>query len=488
MPMWMKALCILLSLVGVSVHASKPIQAQDYQKWWDRIVQDSQSLEQILIEMPKGGDLHCHASGAISTEHLLKIAQKHHFCIDKNLTLSKSLGHDKCNSGEPINQFIHQPQHRQEIIRAWSMEDFKPGTDEDSKLHFFNTFGKFGALVNEHWPEIIADVRHTAMEQHIQYLELMLSMHGQKPKLEHRIRYHEMSKLMQRNDIKTHIQHNIEYFTQLKSMVNNYSSKADKEVGLSWILEIKRNQAFEQFALDAYEVFSIANQVSDIVAINMVQPEFGEFANQDYALQMKWLGQLHHDFPNVNVVLHAGEVPHAMALKQSKGHIAQALANAKPLRIGHGTMILAEPEAKESLAKMKQEKIAVEINLTSNDEILGITGKHHPLNTYLDAKVPVVISSDDPGISRNTLSHEYYRAVSEHHLSLADLLQVNRNSVSYSMLQGASIWQNPENLKLVADCKELNSSSCLAFIAKNPKAKQGWLLEQKMLHFFSTRI
>jgi adenosine deaminase len=485
---WSKTLCFVLSLGCFSVHATRLVQADDYQQLWDNVIKNPSTLEQFLVEMPKGGDLHCHASGAIPTEHLLSIARKHHYCIDKDLSLSQALDNHQCSAGELISDFVHQPQQRQKIIQAWSMEQFKPNRHEDGKLHFFNTFAKFNALVDDHWPEIIADVRHTALEQHIQYLELMLSMHGPKPQLAQRISYQEMPKLMERADIKEHVQNNIDYFTGLKSMVEKYARTGDKEVALSWILEIKRNQPFHQFALDAYEVFSIANQVPDIVAINMVQPEFGDFANRDYASQMRWLSQLHHDFPKVNIVLHAGEVPHAMAKEQTTGHIGMALREVKPLRIGHGTMILSEPEALASLARMKQEKIAVEINLTSNDEILGITGANHPLNTYLNAKIPVVLSSDDPGISRNTLSHEYYRAVTEHHLSLAQLLQVNRNSISYSMLEGASLWKNPENLTLVADCQELDSVRCLAFIAKNPKALQQWLLEKKMLGFFTTRV
>src|SRR5262249_35917082 len=56
------------------------------------------------------------------------------------------------------------------------------------------------------------------------------------------------------------------------------------------------------------------------------------------------------------------------------------------------------------------------INLTSNDLILGVRGKDAPLSTYLAAGVPVVLSTDDAGVSRITLSNEYFRAVRDYGL------------------------------------------------------------------------
>jgi len=55
--------------------------------------------------------------------------------------------------------------------------------------------------------------------------------------------------------------------------------------------------------------------------------------------------------------------------------------------------------------------VLVEINLTSNADILGISGKHHPFATYRSYGVPVALSTDDPGIERIDLTHEYVRAV-----------------------------------------------------------------------------
>jgi adenosine deaminase/adenosine deaminase CECR1 len=83
---------------------------------------------------------------------------------------------------------------------------------------------------------------------------------------------------------------------------------------------------------------------------------------------------------------------------------------------------------------MKPHHIAVEINLTSNDLILGVRGANHPLPVYRKYGVPIVLSTDDEGVSRTHLTQEYQRAVLTYGLSYADLKTIVRNSIEYSFL------------------------------------------------------
>jgi adenosine deaminase len=73
------------------------------------------------------------------------------------------------------------------------------------------------------------------------------------------------------------------------------------------------------------------------------------------------------------------------------------------------------------LKEMATLHVMVEINLTSNDVILGITGKDHPFPIYRKFSVPVALSTDDEGVSRIDLTHEYVRAVETYCLRYADL-------------------------------------------------------------------
>jgi adenosine deaminase len=83
---------------------------------------------------------------------------------------------------------------------------------------------------------------------------------------------------------------------------------------------------------------------------------------------------------------------------------------------------------------MASKRIMVEINITSNDVILGVKGREHPLPVYLAAGVPVALCTDDEGVSRIDLTHEYVRAVSEFGLTYRDLKNIARTSLEHSFL------------------------------------------------------
>ena len=54
--------------------------------------------------------------------------------------------------------------------------------------------------------------------------------------------------------------------------------------------------------------------------------------------------------------------------------------------------------------------------------------------------MPVALSTDDEGVSRIDLTHEYQRAVETFGLTYAELKEIVRNSLEYSFLPGASLW------------------------------------------------
>jgi len=88
------------------------------------------------------------------------------------------------------------------------------------------------------------------------------------------------------------------------------------------------------------------------------------------------------------------------------------------------------------LKQMADHHIMVEINLTSNDGILGITGKNHPLPAYRAAHVPVALSTDDEGVNRSDMTREYTRAALDFNLSYLDLKNMARTGLEHSFLAG----------------------------------------------------
>jgi len=67
--------------------------------------------------------------------------------------------------------------------------------------------------------------------------------------------------------------------------------------------------------------------------------------------------------------------------------------------------------------------------------ILGVKGDHHPFPVYRKFGVPVVIATDDEGVSRSDMTHEYLRAVESYGLGYADLKKIVRDSIEYSFAE-----------------------------------------------------
>src|SRR5271168_5500314 len=106
-------------------------------------------------------------------------------------------------------------------------------------------------------------------------------------------------------------------------------------------------------------------------------------AMSEYHRQMLMLDYLHGVYPTVHISLHAGEIaPGLVPPDGLKFHIREAVDLGHAERIGHGVDVMYEDRPHELLQELAAKHIMVEINLTSNDVILGIKGKDHPLSLY----------------------------------------------------------------------------------------------------------
>jgi adenosine deaminase len=132
----------------------------------------------------------------------------------------------------------------------------------------------------------------------------------------------------------------------------------------------------------------------------------------------------------------------------------------------------------------------VEINLSSNEGILGIKGADHPFPLYRAAGVPVALSTDDEGVSRIDITHEYVRAALDYHLSYPDLKQLARTGMEHSFLPGQSLWDEPDAFTApAAACKAKPlgagkpSTACKTFLDGSEKAAAQWELERRFRAF-----
>jgi adenosine deaminase len=116
------------------------------------------ALEAWLAEMPKGGDLHSHLSGAVYAETWLRDAEADHICIDtQTLSFARkgvALATEPCAAGTVAASSLTQNQALYDkLVDAFSMRSFVPSTGDSGHDHFFATFDHFGGLGGSHKPE-----------------------------------------------------------------------------------------------------------------------------------------------------------------------------------------------------------------------------------------------------------------------------------------------------------------------------------------------
>jgi adenosine deaminase len=214
---------------------------------------------------------------------------------------------------------------------------------------------------------------------------------------------------------------------------------------------------------------------------------------RDYELQMKMVEYLHSDYPQVHISLHAGELAEGLVPPEGlRFHIREAVELGHAERIGHGVDVMYEDHAGQLLKEMADRHVMVEINLSSNEGILGVEGDAHPFPIYMAAHVPVALSTDDEGVSRIELTHEYTRAALDYHLTYPDMKQLARTGMEHNFLPGESLWAKPDKFdEANAACKgeELGgakpSDGCKRFVDGSEKAAAQWELERRFREFES---
>jgi adenosine deaminase len=149
-------------------------------------------------------------------------------------------------------------------------------------------------------------------------------------------------------------------------------------------------------------------------------------------------------------------------------------------RIGHGVTVMEENSPVGLLRELAERNVMVEVCLTSNDLILGVSGAHHPLGLYLKYGVPVALATDDEGVSRSDMTREYLRAVEDQGLTYIALKRMARTSLEHAFIEGNSLWSNGKTFLPVGDCYRTSdrvSNRCRAFVDASPKARLQLALE-----------
>jgi adenosine deaminase len=141
-------------------------------RYLDTIRTSPAKLRAFMKALPKGADLHNHLSGAVPTETLIGYAVEDGLCIEVatfTATPAPAMAGAPCPTGQrPAADSRTDAAFFAQIVRAWSMEGFRPGA-ESGHDHFFATFGKF-SLATIRKGDMLADVAKINAAQRVFYL------------------------------------------------------------------------------------------------------------------------------------------------------------------------------------------------------------------------------------------------------------------------------------------------------------------------------
>ncbi len=468
-------------------------------------------LHAFLVDMPKGADLHNHLSGAVYAESWIRAGVEDQLCVNlaalsfakPQRTTENAPAAAACEAGNvPAAQAYKDQRLYDGLIDAFSMRGYVPSPGVTGHDHFFSTFDKFGGTDHRHKGEWLDEVVTRAAAQNEQYLELMETPDfSHTAALAHEIGWHDDLGQMRDALLARGLSHDIDGAKAGFSEAEALRSKLERcgqtdeapacRVQLRFIYQVLRGFPKEIVFAQTLLGFETASVDPRIVGINFVMPEDGYTSMTDYALQMRMVGFLHEKYPKIHITLHAGELAPGLVVREGLCcHIRLAVEQAHAERIGHGVDVMYEDRPYDLLKEMAAKHVMVEIALTSNDVILGISGKDHPFPIYRKFGVPIALSTDDEGVSRIDLTHEYVRVVETYGLRYADLKQLVRTGLEHSFLPGASLWSDPDAFRRpVAACAQVTvaqdkpAESCAAFLQTSEKAGQQWELERRFRVF-----
>jgi adenosine deaminase len=477
------------------------------------------ALHAFLAQFPKGADLHVHLSGAVYAETFIRDAAEDGVCVDPvNLSFVKPPCRGNLIPASNLSGNIDRQTQLlyDKLTDALSVRSFVPSAGWSEHDQFFKVFDRSGGL-KDHTGEWVDEVALRAAAQNQQYLELMVTPpfshaaqaahalgwsaeleRGERDAFEH-FRQQFLDRGL-RDDVAADREQARQAEIERKRMERCGTQQAapacQVEVRFIWqvLRDLPPEQVFAQTLLGFETVqASIDAHEGNWVGINFVRPEDDFVTMRDYTLQMQMLDYLHSVYPQVHISLHAGELaPGLVPPEGLRFHIRQAVELGHAERIGHGVDVMYEDNAGALMRELAQKHIMIEINLSSNEGILGIEGDEHPFPIYRLNHVPVALSTDDEGVSRIDLTHEYVRAAIDYNLTYQDLKQMARTGMEHSFLPGPSLWAAPDVFTTPdASCKSQPlgsanpSAACKAFLDGSEKAAAQWELERRFLAFES---
>ena len=464
----------------------------------------SGELTAFTKAMPKGGELHNHVSGAIFPETFLKWAAEDGLCVD----VAALAFRPPCTpAGDLKTAASVLSNDTQRSALYDSLTTREPGFQGRSGHdQFFSAFGRFGLAGDKRPGDELAEVLDGLARQNTFYLEAMVTPQAAPSIiLGAKVGWKDGDLAAQKKALTE---------AGLDNLVADAMVETDAmEAGARQALKCGTPQARPgcqvtvRYLVQANRIAPLASTFAQLqlgvaliqadkrwVGLQLVAPEDHPSALANYRQHMKMVGFLTEQGRLAPAALHAGELSFKYATPAEMSfHIGEAVHVAGARRIGHGVALPHENGAEALAAEMAATGVLVEVNLTSNDGSLEVSGKDHPYAWLRQRGVPVSLSTDDAGILRIDLSHEYARAAGEG-AGYADLKRSARNAIAFSFLAGDGLWIDPNVYRRPAKAcaGQLGAVTpkpgpCADMVACSDKAREQWRHEWLLREFEKAR-
>ncbi|MBZ0097833.1 MAG: hypothetical protein K8F30_02035 [Taibaiella sp.] len=457
-----------ISIILLSLFTYLSAAAQSAGEYLERIRNNRAALTAFFSAMPKGGDLHHHYSGSIYTETYINrvianncFINKRSCIVQKDTVAGKGVGFVRFASlGDSL------PYYKQQLVQKWSVKDYN-GISYPSDLQFFETFGYFGVTSNDSLKAGLLELKNRAIKENVSYIETMFTgipcnvdlteinrytallrdAQARRDEAETQRLLQEVYNWLQKKDVKA-----------CAKQYNEMLAALHKDAGIDDDQFTMRYQNYVVRVLQPLSVFKSlivafesTNSSPLLVGVNIVAPENNEASIGDYWLHMQMYKFCHQQYPDVAYSMHAGELVLGMVPpEEMTWHITDAVYTAGAKRVGHGVDIPYETNSYGLLRYMAENKIAVEINLVSNEFILKVKNDRHPISLYRQFGVPIVISTDDAGVLRTNLTEQYVLLAYRYpNISYDEIKRYVFNSIEHSFIEEPEVRK-----KLKSDLKK----------------------------------
>ncbi|MBU2137048.1 MAG: adenosine deaminase [Alphaproteobacteria bacterium] len=448
--------------------------------------------------MPKGGELHNHISGAVFPETLLAWAAEDGRCVD---VATLALAPPPCDREglRPAAEAIVDGELYSDLLDSFSTR--QPGfLDRSGHDQFFGVFDRIGGLGPGRAGDMLAVVMDDLAHQNTFYLEAMITPQGGPAaalglKVGLKDDLGAMKAEIDAAGLPALVSAAIAGTDALEARARQVlacgtpAARPGCQVTVRYLVQTIRvlppEATFAQLQLGV----ALVQADPRWVGLQMVAPEDHPTALANYSLHMEMVGFLTGRGQLAPVALHAGELTFDYAPPEHlRDHIAQAVRIAGARRIGHGVGLPHEMGAEALAAEMARNGVLVEVNLTSNAVILELGPDDHPYEWLRERGVPVSLSTDDAGLLRIDLSHEYERAHA-YGATYDDLKRSARNALAFSFLAGEGLWSDPGLYRRpVGACRRqvgaaVPRGACAVLVESSDKAREQWRHEALLAAF-----